>query len=65
MKKRGPSTPYRESADEDRLHRLVCNGIVRPGTGRIPAVILTRRPPQPKRNESTVQVLIEERRNGR
>ena len=54
-----------ESDDEGRLARLVREGIVRPGRGRIPRTIFADPPPRLKGDASAVRSLIEERRTGR
>jgi prevent-host-death family protein len=59
-----PVTGASESQDE-RLARLVRDGIVRPGGGLVPEVIFTDPPPRLRGKTSALQALLEERREGR
>jgi prevent-host-death family protein len=52
------------SADE-RLARLVREGVVRPARGTSPRTLFTTRPPRAKKGASAVRALLEERREGR
>ena len=52
-------------ADDDRLARLVREGVVRPARTVPPKAMFTTRPPRPKTGASGVRVLIDERREGR
>jgi prevent-host-death family protein len=51
--------------DEGRLARLIRNGVVRPGHGRLPRWLLTEEPPRLKGRASALEALLEERREGR
>jgi prevent-host-death family protein len=53
------------AADEDRLARLVREGIVRPARNRVPRALFATKPPRPKGGASGVRVLVQERREGR
>jgi prevent-host-death family protein len=53
-----------ESNDE-RLARLVRDGVVRPGGGNIPDSIINDPPPRLQGKTSVLQLLLEERREGR
>lgn len=53
------------SGDDDRLGRLVREGIVRPGRRALPKTLLTSAPPRPKKGASGVRLLLDERREGR
>lgn len=50
---------------DDRLSRLVREGIVRPARAALARTLFTDPPPRPKGGTSIVDVLIEERREGR
>ena len=54
-----------EARSDDRLLRLVREGVVRPGRRRLPRSLLTGEPPALQRGVSAVQALITERREGR
>jgi prevent-host-death family protein len=56
-----------ESPDDldGRLARLERAGLVRRGTGPPPLELLREAPPRPKRGTSAVEMLLEERREGR
>jgi prevent-host-death family protein len=55
-----------DQADDDgRLARLIRNGIVRPGRGKLPESFFTDELPRLKGGASVVQALLEERREGR
>jgi prevent-host-death family protein len=60
-----PITSGRVSDPEGRLARLVREGTVRPGRAAVPRSVFTERPPRPKGGASAVEMLIEERREGR
>ena len=47
---------------QDRLSRLIREGIVRPGRASPPRALFTDRPPRAKGGASAVSALIEERR---
>jgi prevent-host-death family protein len=51
--------------NEHRLLRLVRDGIVRPARGPVRKEIFTKKPPQPKPGASAVQIVLDERRDGR
>lgn len=52
-------------ADEDRLARLVREGVVRPARAVPAKQLFTSRPPAPRRGASALRALLEERREGR
>lgn len=55
-----------EAPGDDRLARLVRDGIVRPSAGAAPKAVLTTAPPRPKKKStSAVRALLDERREGR
>lgn len=51
--------------DDDRLVRLVRDGVVRPARGGDAQGLFSTRPPRPKKGASGVRALLEERRDGR
>jgi antitoxin (DNA-binding transcriptional repressor) of toxin-antitoxin stability system len=51
--------------DDDRIGRLIRDGIVRPGRGTLPKALLETRPPSAKRGASAMRLLLEERQQGR
>ena len=51
--------------DDGRLARLIRNGVVRPGRGKLPRWLLTEEPPRLKGGASVLEALLEERRQGR
>ncbi len=53
------------SGDDDRLTRLVRDGVVRPARGAAPSAVLATTPPRAKKGASGVRVLLAERREGR
>ena len=53
------------SGDDDRIGRLVREGIVRPGRTAVPKTLLATAPPKPRKGASGVRVLLDERREGR
>jgi prevent-host-death family protein len=53
------------AGDDDRLARLVREGIVRPARGVSPRMLFSTKPPRPKKGASGVRALLEERRDGR
>jgi prevent-host-death family protein len=53
------------ASDDERLARLVREGVVRPARRGAPAATLSRTPPRPRRGASGVRALIDERRDGR
>jgi prevent-host-death family protein len=54
-----------ESWGEDRILRLVRDGVVRPARKPFPKALLSTRPPAAKRGASGVRLLLEERQHGR
>lgn len=54
-----------DSDDDDRLARLVRDGIVRPARGAIPTGLFATDPPRPRAGASAVRALLDERRAGR
>jgi len=52
-------------SDDDRLVRLVRDGVVRPARGVMPKGLFANAPPRPKKGTSGVRALLEERRQGR
>jgi prevent-host-death family protein len=53
------------SGDDDRLARLVRDGIVRPARSALPRRVITTGPPRRKGEVSGVQALLQDRRGGR
>jgi len=53
------------SADEDRLARLVREGLVRPARGEAPKALIAAKPPRGKKGASGVRALLDDRREGR
>ena len=51
--------------DDERLGRLVREGIVRPGRHAMPKALLASAPPRPRKGASGVRLLLDERREGR
>jgi prevent-host-death family protein len=60
-----PVTSGRGPDPDDRLSRLIRDGIVRPGRAAIPRGLFTELPPRPTAGASAVEALLEERRAGR
>ena len=60
-----PVTSGLDSDPDGRLSRLVRDGIVRPGRATPLRTLFTEQPPRLKRGSSAVEVLLEERREGR
>ena len=54
-----------DAADDDRLARLVRDGIVRPARGIVPKTVLTTKPPRARIDVSAVRALLDERRDSR
>jgi antitoxin (DNA-binding transcriptional repressor) of toxin-antitoxin stability system len=52
-------------SDDDRLARLVREGVVRPARGAAPKALFSSRPPRGKKGASGVRALLDERRDGR
>lgn len=59
-----PAVTAREDPN-GRLARLERAGIVRIGSGRPPLSLIRTKPPSPRPGTSVVQVLLDERREGR
>jgi prevent-host-death family protein len=58
--------PVTDHPDEDnRLARLVREGIVRSARRTAPKALFATRPPRPRKGASGVRALLEERREGR
>jgi prevent-host-death family protein len=53
------------SDDDNRLVRLVRDGIVRPARDVAPKTLLATKPPRAKKGASGVRALLDERREGR
>ena len=53
------------AADEDRLARLVREGVVRPARGEAPKAVFAIKPPRGKKGASGVRALLDDRREGR
>jgi prevent-host-death family protein len=53
------------SNGDDRLARLVRDGVVRPARGPLPKSVLGVRPARVKKGVSGVRMLLDERRTGR
>jgi prevent-host-death family protein len=51
--------------DDDRLLRLVRDGVVRPARGGAATGLFSTKPPRAKKGASGVRALLEERREGR
>ncbi len=61
-----PVTGAAHADDSDRLASLIRDGIVRPGrNATVPKHLIDEPPPRVKGGESIVDILIEERREGR
>ena len=54
-----------EMSDQDRLARLVREGLVRPGRSLVPRSIIDEPPPSLESGLSVLDALLEERREGR
>ena len=52
-------------SDDDRLARLVRDGLVRPARGVAPRAVIASPPPRPKKGASGVRALLDERRESR
>jgi prevent-host-death family protein len=53
------------ASDDDRLARLVREGVVRPARGDAPKALVAAKPPRAKKGASGVRVLLDDRRQGR
>ena len=51
--------------DDERLARLVREGVVRPARAAVSRPLIAAKPPRPKKGASGVRVLLDERREGR
>jgi prevent-host-death family protein len=60
-----PVTTSSEGDQDGRIERLVREGILRRGRGRLPPEFFTEELPRLKDDVSVVDMLLEERRNGR
>ena len=54
-----------EARDDDRLARLVREGVVRPARGTPAKEVVASKPPSVRKGASGVRALIDERREGR
>lgn len=52
-------------SDNERLHALVRDGMVRPGRGTVPRTIVATPPPSPRKGASALRALLDERRESR
>jgi prevent-host-death family protein len=52
-------------SEDDRLARLVRDGLVRPARGVTPKTVFAAPPPRAKKGASGVRALLDERREGR
>jgi len=52
-------------SENDRLARLVRDGVVRPARGVTPKALFASKPPRAKKGVSGVRALLDERREGR
>jgi prevent-host-death family protein len=55
----------RIGSDDNRLARLVREGVVRSPRGAVPKALFSGRPPRAKKGASGVRALLRERREGR
>jgi prevent-host-death family protein len=55
----------RVGPEDDRLARLVREGVVRPARGAPPKALFSSKPPRAKKGASGVRALLDERRDGR
>ena len=53
------------AAEDDRLARLVRDGVVRPARGVTSKAVLAAQPPRAKKGASAVRALLDERRESR
>jgi prevent-host-death family protein len=53
------------SAGDDRMGRLIRDGVVRPPRQNAPAALFASRPPRAKKGVSAVRLLLDERRDSR
>jgi len=60
-----PVTHGHPSDDNDRLARLVRDGVVRPARVGASKAVFAGKPPRPKAGASGVKALLEDRRSGR
>jgi antitoxin (DNA-binding transcriptional repressor) of toxin-antitoxin stability system len=58
-------TGEHEGVQDERLTRLLRDGLVRPRRKQPPQTLFTSQPPRAKAGASAIDVLIEERREGR
>jgi prevent-host-death family protein len=55
----------RSDSEDDRLSRLIREGVVRPARGLAPKRLIATQPPRGKKGASGVRALLDERRDGR
>ena len=60
-----PVTNRDDTRDDDRLARLIRDGLVRPARASLSKTLLDTRPPVPQRGGSALRALLEERQQGR
>jgi prevent-host-death family protein len=60
-----PVTRGSRTEEDDRLARLVRDGILRPARAAVPRTVLATKPPRARGGISGVRALIEDRRSGR
>lgn len=60
-----PVTHGHQSDENDRLARLVRDGVVRPARVGASKAVFAGKPPRPKAGASGVKALLEDRRSGR
>jgi prevent-host-death family protein len=60
-----PVAPARDLTDDERLARLIRDGIVTPARSRLPKSFFDEPLPKLKNGASAVQALLDERREGR
>lgn len=60
-----PVTGGADAEHEGRLARLIREGVVRPGRGKLSRKLLSSQPPSLEGDASVVAALLEERREGR
>jgi hypothetical protein len=52
-------------SDDDRVVRLVRDGVVRPARTAVAKAVLASKPPRPKAGASVLKALLDERRDAR
>ena len=58
-------TAPHEAGQDERLSRLLRDGLVRPRRSKPPQTLFSAQPPRAKASASAIELLIEERREGR